>query len=602
MRRSVQLFLFVLLLASLAWAGPAVDYTITLASPREHLVHVRMHLLAMSGEQRVQLPVWNALYQVRDFAQNVRGVHARSPQGSELPIEKLDKSTWRIPGAPHGSDVEYDVYLDQPGPFGAQLNSEHAFLNLAMLLMYPTEGRKWPVTVSFLEIPSGWRIATALARSSPESRSSFSAPNYDRLVDSPVEIGALREASFEQDGAVYRIAIHANPADYNQEALVSTVRKIVGAAVGWMNDRPFAEYLFIYHFPHLPGGGGMEHAYSTAIDVSAERLADDPDYFAQVTAHEFFHLWNVKRIRPATLEPVDYTRENYTRALWFCEGVTTTASTLMLVRAGLMNERAFLAELEQEIRALELRPARHLQSAEEASLDAWLEKYPQYRLPVRSISYYNKGEVLGFLLDLEMRRASNGSKSLRDLFRWMNENYARRERYFNDSDGVREAAEVLTGSDFRPFFRAYVAGVQELPYDEELATVGLKLQRTNRISATTGFESVRNFDSAPVVVSVVEGSDAAKAGLTAGDSILEVNGRQAAAEVEEMLAGKQPGDNIKLRLQGRSGVRDVKIKLGARREQDFKIVDLDNVTPAQRARRAAWLASEPEPAAAAADK
>jgi predicted metalloprotease with PDZ domain len=221
-------------------------------------------------------------------------------------------------------------------------------------------------------------------------------------------------------------------------------------------------------------------------------------------------------------------------------------------------------------------------------------------LPVRSISYYNKGEVLGFLLDLEMRRASNGSKSLRDLFRWMNENYARRERYFSDSEGVREAAEALTGSDFRSFFRAYVAGVQELPYDEALATVGLKLQHTNRISATTGFESVRNFDTAPVVVSVAEGSDAAKAGLTAGDSILEINGRQAAAEVEDMIAGKQPGDNIKLRVQGRSGVRDVKLKLGARREEDFKIVELENATPAQRARRAAWLASEPEPTAAAA--
>jgi predicted metalloprotease with PDZ domain len=289
--------------------------------------------------------------------------------------------------------------------------------------------------------------------------------------------------------------------------------------------------------------------------------------------------------------------ENYTRALWFSEGVTTTAAMLVLVRAGLIDEAEFLAEMEHEIRTLQVRPAHETQSAEESSLDTWLDKYPPYRLPLRSISYYNKGEVLGFLLDLAMRQNSNGSKSLRDLFQWMNQNYARQGRYFKDSDGVREAAEALTKGDFRDFFQRYVAGVEELPYNQLLAPVGLKLQHGTHTVPVTGFESVRNFDSPAVIVTVQKNSAAEKAGLVEGDSLLEIDGKQAATDVDDVIAAKHPGQIVTLRVSGRKGIRDVKIKLGSRQEQDFKIVDVDKVSPEQRARRAAWLASEPEPVA-----
>src|SRR2546430_8495655 len=168
----------------------------------------------------------------------------------------------------------------------------------------------------------------------------------------------------------------------------------------------------------------MEHAYSTAIEVNAQVLTDNPLAFADVTAHEFFHLWNVKRIRPQSLEPVDYTKENYTPALWFSEGVDTTAAECIELRAGLLDERHFLDQLGQEITELENRPAHLTQSAEQSSLDAWLEKYPRYGLPVRSISYYNKGKLLGVLLDLAVRDASYDQASLRELFRSMDEQYA----------------------------------------------------------------------------------------------------------------------------------------------------------------------------------
>ena len=260
------------------------------------------------------------------------------------------------------------------------------------------------------------------------------------------------------------------------EKIVAALHKIVAAATSWMNDRPFDTYTFLYHFPHGPAGGGMEHAYSTAIELNADVMKQSLDSLTSVTAHEFFHLWNVKRIRPQTLEPVDYTKENYTRALWFSEGVTSTAEGTIQLRAGLLDEKQYLSRLGEEITELERRPAHLTQSAEESSLDAWLEGNGYYRRPERSISYYNKGELLGVMLDLAVREASHGQASLREVLQWMNANYAQKGRFFNDSEGVREAAEAVSHADLAAFFAKYVAGTEEIPWDDFLRSVGLRVE------------------------------------------------------------------------------------------------------------------------------
>jgi predicted metalloprotease with PDZ domain len=217
----------------------------------------------------------------------------------------------------------------------------------------------------------------------------YTAHDYGEVGDSPVEIGKWAGAAIEQNEgirpATYRIAFDGDRGDYDPRAIATMIHKIVVAETEWMRDQPVDEYWFIFHFPRRPAGGGMEHAYSTAIDAPAERVKSDPLSLADITAHEFFHLWNVKRIRPQSLEPVDYTKEQYTRALWFSEGVTSTVADFIRVRAGYLDERGFLAELAADIRNLEARPARLTQSAEESSLDAWLEKYPAYESPQRSV-------------------------------------------------------------------------------------------------------------------------------------------------------------------------------------------------------------------------
>jgi predicted metalloprotease with PDZ domain len=586
-----------------AWAQPPgadpplpVRYTVSLAHPEQHLVHVTITLPPGAPDRDLQLPVWNALYQVRDFSQYVNWVHAEGSDGQKLRIQLLDKSRWRVSGSENGATVEYEVAAELPGPFGALLDSQHAFFNLAEILMYPVQERSSPDLVLFTDVPSGWKIATTLAMPSAEE---LEAGNYDLMVDGPVEVGTFRESDFEQGGARYRVVVDANPADYDMSKIVPVLQRIVAAATSWMNDQPFHTYMFLYHFPRGPGGGGMEHAYGTVIDIPAQTLANSPQSLADVSAHEFFHVWNVKRIRPQSLEPVDYTKENYTRALWFSEGVTDTVKNYILLRAGLLDESSYLRRLSGEISETERRPAHLTQSAEEASLDAWLEKYPYYLLPTRSISYYNKGNLLGVLLDLAIRDASHGAASLRDVFQWMNQNYAKKGRFFPDSDGVLQAADAVSHADLSWFFQKYVAGTGEISWDDFFQSVGLQVVRQRTITPDLGFFASRNFDEPPVISRVDPGSEAARAGLAVGDIILGINGRVTSSDFRQQLADLQPGDTLRLQVRGTKGEQELKWEVGRRESLDYELRDMSHITAGQRARRAAWLRGEDQPAAEA---
>ncbi len=588
--------LAILAIASHAHAqqSTAVAYTITLASPERHLVEVQLALPEGPDQRELQLPVWNALYQIRDFAQYVNWMRAKDRAGHALAVRELDKSRWQISGAGRGGLVEYQMFVDSPGPFGAQLNPHHAFFNLAEILMYPVNARNSPMAVSFNHVPAEWQVATPLTRL-PDGR--FSAESYDRLVDSPVEIGSLHESDFDEGGGHYRVVVDAEAGDYDMQKIVSQLRKIVAAATSWMEDRPFESYMFLYHVPHGPAGGGMEHAYATAIDLSAEAIKENSEALPGVSAHEFFHLWNVKRIRPQTLEPVDYTKENYTRALWFSEGVTSTAEGTIQLRAGLLGEKGYIYRLGEEITELERRPAHLTQSAEESSLDAWLEGNAYYRRPERSISYYNKGELLGIMLDLAIRDASQGRASLREMLQWMNQNYAKKGRYFKDSDGVREAAEAVSGADLEWFFTKYVAGTEEIPWNKFFRTVGLRVVEGLSTEADPGFTASRNFDGPMLVTAVSPGGEAERAGLQAGDTILEIQGKPAGQETRQALSRMNPGDTITLKVRGRrSAERELKWKLGSHQEISYELRDSDSVTPALRARRSAWLKGEAQAA------
>jgi predicted metalloprotease with PDZ domain len=599
--RSVRLTLCAAILAlsstGFAQSPASVGYTVSLSSAEQHQAEVQILLPKGTSQRELQLPVWNALYQVRDFAQYVNWVRAKDRSGHLLLVRELNKGCWQIQGAEGGAIVEYQIYADSAGPFNAQLNGHHAFFNLAQILMYPADSRSAPLTVRFSHVPAGWRIATPLNSSSSDE---FSASNYDRLVDSPVEIGNFQDSEFDEAGGHFRVIVDADPTDYDMAKIVAALHRIVGAAMSWMNDRPFDNYMFIYHFPHGPAGGGMEHAYSTAIDLSADAMKQSLGGLTGVTAHEFFHLWNVKRIRPQSLEPVDYTKENYTRALWFSEGVTSTAEGIIQLRAGLLDEKQYLYRLGEQITELERRPAHLTQSAEESSLDAWLEGNGYYHRPDRSVSYYNKGELLGVMLDLAVRDASHGQASLREVLQWMNANYAKKGRFFHDSEGVREAAESVSHADLASFFTKYVAGTEEIPWSDFLRSVGLRVEAIPNTATDAGFIASRNFDGPMTVGAVTPGSEAEQAGLRVGETIVELQGKPAGQESREELARLNPGDALTVKVRSRrGGERELRWKAGSRQEISYEVRNLDQVTDEQRARRAAWLKGEAQSAIAA---
>ena len=566
--KNIFTFSILLFAALLSHASnPQIRYSVSLANPAKHILRIQIDVPPGPDVREFRLPAWYALYQIRDFAQYVNWVRAIDSTGKSLPVAKTEKDRWRISGASTGAEVEYEIFADDAGPFGAQLNSHHAFLNLAEILMYPVDSLASPLSVNFADIPSAWRIATML----PLSNNEMLAKNYEELSDSPVEISAFEERDFDEKGGHYRVIIDADGGNLDTQKIVPLLRKIVIAETSWMEDRPFNTYTFIYHLPKENGGGGMEHANGTAIDLNAKALSADLLPLADITAHEFFHLWNVKRIRPKSLEPVDFTRENYTNALWFSEGVTSTVADYALLRAGLIEQPDYLNRLGAAITELENRPAHLTQSVEESSIDTWLEKYSYYRDPARSISYYNKGELLGVILDLKLREVSAGSKSLRDLFQWMNLNYAKRGQTFPDSEGVLAAAESITHADFKSFFKSYVEGTDEIPWDSFLNTVGLQISKLQVSKPDLGFLAARNFNSALTVTSIEDGSEAQKNGLKPGDEIVEINGETPQGKLEQIVSLLEPGEVVRIKIKNDSGEHELRWKVGTRQEINLRL-------------------------------
>jgi predicted metalloprotease with PDZ domain len=565
-------------------AHATIDYSVSVIHPEKHVFGVTMRVPDVHDRVVLQMPAWNALYQIRDFSSHMMQVTAKDEAGAILPLVKLDKQTWQVIG--NGTlSVSYAIFWDDPGPFSSQLNNEHAFLNFAMVLLYIPDRRAEDTRVAFDDMPEGWRVAVELDSASSAAvahRSGiYTAPSYDALVDAPVELGNFAEFHIEAGGRPIRIVVHGDPGD--QSRLTGALKRIVDYEVSLMGGAPFREYLFLFHVGTTFGGGGMEHANCTAIS------GDVPGQLPSYSAHEFFHVWNVKRIRPRSLEPVDYSKEMWTRALWFAEGVTNTYGTYTLVRTGLWSPQQFYGDLGTQINELESRPAHLWQSAEESSLDAWYEKYPIYNRPEESISYYNKGQLLGVSLDILIRDATDNRSSLDDMLRTLNEEFARRGRFYNDSEDLRAVAEEVirrkapaADANLKDFFARYVSGMDEIPFDNFLGRAGWLLKDTGQHRAAFGFTIRRDGKSSPLVGSVDAGSAAQQAGLTEGDLLLALNDEALPRSPERWVRDRQPGERVTLKVRRGSEEKTISFTLGRQAEAVFQVVEAPDATEKQR--------------------
>ena len=569
-RRIARAFLIAVIVLSVFLARPCsatISYQLSLSKASQHLFQVTMNVPDVHGELTIQMPAWNALYEIRDFSSRVQQVGAFNGSHS-LPIEKTDKLTWRI----HGDGlvtIRYSIYWDSPGPFASQLNEQHAFINPAMVFMYIPDRRNESIFLALQDLPTRWNVATTINLSTfeagRETAHTISATNYDEFTDGPIEIGEFK--IFQLPATEPPIFVAVDGDNWKQTDVENTLSKICKYEVELIGGAPYKRYLFIYHIGKAAqgAGGGMEHADGTAINVSSGAQ------IAGVSAHEFFHLWNVKRIRPASLEPVDYTREQYSRALWFAEGVTSTYGSYALVRSGIWSKQEFYADLARQINELESRPANRWQSAEQSSLDTWLDKYDYYNGPEFSVSYYTKGQVLGDLLDILIRDRTENAKSLDDVLRKMNEDFARKGKTYRDSLDVRLTAETVAGGSFEDFFNKYVASAEPLPYAAVLAKAGLLLQKQQVVRAELGFAYARDDNGKAMVKTVESGSTAERAGLSTGDELTQFNDENVPRRVEYWLRNKKPGDALKLKLLRNGQLLEINFALGGKSEAIFAI-------------------------------
>lgn len=609
---TVALLLSIPLLAAAQTQPVEISYTVAMTRPHTHLLEVDIGVRrAAAGpqEELLVMPTWTpGSYLVREFARHVQDFAARDASGRELKWEKTNKNTWRV--VTNGSrdwHASYRVYANELSVRTSELNSSHAFWNNTNILMYLEGHLATPSTVRVVA-PDVWKVATGLP-AVPGQKNTFRAENFDVLYDAPFEVSNFKTLLFEVKGVPHRIVIDGE-GNYDTERMRRDVQKIVETQIELMGgDIPYRDYTFILHV-RANAGGGLEHANSTALGyprfgfriTSGDRATSasptasgtpQRDYrgFLSLVSHEFFHLWNVKRIRPDALGPFDYTDENYTKVLWVAEGITDYYADLILRRAGLITENEFLTATARAIQTLQNTPGRLVQSVEESSFDTWIKFYRQDENSINSqVSYYDKGAILGLLLDLEIRKRTNGAKSLDDVMRYLNNEFAKKNRNYGPED-FQKACELIVGSSLDEFFRRFVRGTEELDYNAAFEVVGLRLETSAGGGERVYFGAdVVQDDDRLVVRRVYAGSPAYEQGLNAGDQIVALDNMRVTRDFfNARIAEKKPGDRIALTIFRFDDLSTLLITLGGRREGTYRLVPLPNATDAQKRMYRQWL-------------
>ena len=596
--------------------GPALQltYHLRLARPTTHLVDVEIEA-GKADEPALDfvMPAWApGRYAIYDFAKNVEDFAAFGAQGQPLAWLKLDKQTWRVDarGAAGAVRVRYRVFANNLSGTFSQFDSTHANLNGGSIFMHVAGHKSDPLDLR-VEAPADWKLLSGFS-THPELRA-FHLPDYDRLVDTPLEVSAeCALDEFQEQGKTIRVAVHTySEGDANRSKLLDGIKKLVHAEMAAMPAPDFADYTFILHFaPDIALGDGMEHLNSTQIIVRGSVQDSTPEAL-ETSAHEFFHLWNVKRLRPEALGPFDYTRENYTRSLWFAEGVTSYLAYYFLYRSGVWTREQFLGRLGEEIRNLEQEPGSARMSAESSSFNAWFyDRSPQMQetdFANSTISYYNKGALLGLLLDLQIRARTQGGKSLEDVLARMYHKFyeAPAASYYAPGRGyaerdILEAVNEAAGSDFSSFFERYVRGTDPLPYAETLRLAGLELQSSALPGSPPSLGALtESEDMGARIVAVRPGGAADRAGLSRDDLLIAVDNQSLATEeLGTRLKPYPAGAKAPFTVQ-RHGRREiVMVTLDPPSPDAYTLREAPGASPEQLNVRNGWLGNpSPSPSA-----
>ena len=547
-----------------------VHYDVRWGNPATHLFEIEMRVEGVPGNPlEVAMPAWiPGAYEVLDSAKHLSRFQARGRRGA-LPFRKTDKQTWRIacPGE-RTVTIRYLCYGNTVGCISSSLDASHGHLTGGTLFLYVVGGVESPSTLR-VRCPAGWKIATGLE--SAGERNTFRAPDYDVLIDGPVEVGDYLHDRFTVAGRPHHLAIHPYGKEKkNRERLRRDVRKFVGFYADMFGGFPFREYWFLFHLhPTLAKGGALEHLNSTHLTLPFYLDSEDPedyDRLVDVASHEYFHLWNVKRIRPKGLGPFDYSKEVLTPDLWVAEGLTDYYAPLALRRAGVWDYAKYFKRVARGIDRLADMPGRRWMSVKESSWETWTQAFwhrpfsrDDANLLNQFTDYYTKGALIGLALDLEIRRRSAAKRSLDDVFRRLHEDGTSSAEGY--PPGAFEAvASETAGADLKPFFRDYVEGTREMDLARILRPAGLRVRRSPRAKKDDEGKYVRKIlgsfgievddrSEALRIVNVFPDSPAQAAGLDRDDVLVAADGEKLTSRNwRSVLKEKKPGRPVDFAL------------------------------------------------------
>ena len=574
--------------------------------------HRGQFLLELEGIDRptvdLVLPSWvPGSYHIVNYVRGIERLGAsRSDDHAPLPVERIDKARWRVStqGSP-SVRVGYTVHGRDLITEGVDITQTHVFLNAALSIPYVDGHQNEPIELT-LHPPPGWQVITELASVGLEPPR-FRAKSYDELVDSPVDIGRPLVLAVRPAGIPHRIVLCGEGGNYEAHRLEEDVGRIVGATVRLMGDSPLSSYTFFLHLSDL-WDGGLEHATSCSCVLPRTLFAPEERYrrFLSLLSHEYFHLYNVKRIRPGALDPFDYTRENYTRLLWWMEGATDYFSDLVLRRADVYSPARFLEAEAKMIKEYLAQPGRRTQSLEELSFLSWVDFYQPYEeTPNHSVSYYTKGLLVSMCLDLEIRARTEVRASLETVMRAIWNDYGKTGRRVGE-DELLPIANRATGLDLGPFFARYVAGTDEIDFDAFARLAGLafgpKPKPPDDETPEPGYLGIQfeNTDGLVRVKHVLSETPGRRAGLSAGDEIVAINGAKVTyAGFEKVLQAYPPGTRVELTVFRRGYLHPIPLTMGKPPPTAYAFSPVES--PSELARRIyeSWLGAKWEPRAKA---
>ena len=572
-------------------AVPTLRYTLAMPAPQSHYFEVKTDFAGFPADYTdVKMPVWApGSYLVREFTKNVEGFQARTAGGQALAVEKIDKNTWRVRHAKQASfEVSYRVYAFESSVRTSFIDADHGYLNGSSIFMYPADNKMLGSTV-VVQPAAGWaRVSTALLPAT--GKFTYKAANYDELADSPMEIGNQKILEFTANGTPHQVAMYGSYVA-DDAKLVADLKRVCEEAHRVVGQNPLDHYLFIVHNQER-GGGGLEHLFSTTLEVGRTAYGTEAGYksFLSLVAHEYFHLWNVKRIRPMALGPFNYDQENYTHMLWVSEGMTEYYSKQINVRAGVISQAEYLGKLGNAITEVDNTPGNRIQSAAESSFDAWIKYYrPNENAGNTQISYYSKGDLIGTYLDLNIAEATHGAKHLDDAFRLLYDTYYKKAgRGFTDQE-FQDAVATVAGRRYDEFFLSSVYGTKPIDFATALGYAGLALTNNPLSADGTLGANFSNRTGKLLVATVIRDGAAWNTGLNVNDEVLLINGAAPSDESVKAILGGPVGSEVKLQVRRDGLERDITLKMLSNPDRKYQIQPLPNPTAGQQKVLARWL-------------